>query len=410
MIDMLVLRLPFIDSLVCSRLSGNDLIAFVDLSKIATLSGINLSARTVEYHIDGDLTVSGLSHPFESLPTHYSGIAFKIYEGSKNFYPCVEIKASPSKVLQGHNVFGTTDLALCSEALLLNFANSLPCLYDLLDVNATTISRIDATFSARAPNENIAKQVIDHLRNVSNGQTKSTRSQNWESTVIWNETSRHRTLVAYLKHVELQHYIQQLSSKPSAKMTSYQKEQLKVLSNPDLLEFASGLVRFEARIKTRYLKSFGLPLNLFDAIRFASDYNSQGKDLIFDLWSFSFSELFKAFEGDSMNIYDDSAVLDAIQSKHFTITPSGKTSFAKASRYFGFYRRLVNEGYDSVALTMPRNSFWRYVSALVECGIPKSQLMNLSTCNNVVPLVRFINVDFSSQRPDWYNEPVLKIA
>lgn len=80
-------------------------------------------------------------------------------------------------------------------------------------------------------------------------------------------------------------------------MTSYQKEQLKVLSNPDLLEFASGLVRFEARIKTRYLKSFGLPLNLFDAIRFASDYNSQGKDLIFDLWSFSFSELFKAFEG-----------------------------------------------------------------------------------------------------------------
>lgn len=138
---------------------------------------------------------------------------------------------------------------------MLNFANSLPCLYDLLDVNATTISRIDATFSARAPNENIAKQVIDHLRNVSNGQTKSTRSQNWESTVIWNETSRHRTLVAYLKHVELQHYIQ-LSSKPSAKMTSYQKEQLKVLSNPDLLEFASGLVRFEARIKTRYLKSF----------------------------------------------------------------------------------------------------------------------------------------------------------
>lgn len=55
---------------------------------------------------------------------------------------------------------------------MLNFANSLPCLYDLLDVNATTISRIDATFSARAPNENIAKQVIDHLRNVSNGQTK----------------------------------------------------------------------------------------------------------------------------------------------------------------------------------------------------------------------------------------------
>jgi phage/plasmid replication protein, gene II/X family len=109
MIDMLVLRIPYIDPQVRSRLPGNDLIAFGDHTKIATLPGIKQPARTVEYHKDGDLTVPGLSHPFESQPTHNPGMAKKIKEGSKNFYPGGEIKASPAKVKQGQKVFGTTD-------------------------------------------------------------------------------------------------------------------------------------------------------------------------------------------------------------------------------------------------------------------------------------------------------------
>lgn len=117
----------------------------------------------VEYYIDGDLIVFGFFYFFEFLFIYYLGIVFKIYEGFKNFYFCVEIKVFFVKVLQGYNVFGIIDLVLCFEVLLFNFVNFLFCLYDLLDVNVIIISRIDVIFLVCVLNENIVKQVIDYL-------------------------------------------------------------------------------------------------------------------------------------------------------------------------------------------------------------------------------------------------------
>lgn len=77
-----------------------------DLEHIAKLSGLRLSARSVEYDIDGDLQVTGWSHPFDSLPSHWAGVAMKICPIGRLVNPCVELKASPAKILQGHNVFG----------------------------------------------------------------------------------------------------------------------------------------------------------------------------------------------------------------------------------------------------------------------------------------------------------------
>lgn len=410
MIDMLALRIPFKDEFVTKRLVGNDLIAHIDLPDIARLSGISLSAYTVEYAIDGDLTVSGLKHAYESLPTHYAGIALKVFEGGKNFFPCVEIKASPAKILQGHNVFGPVDLELCGTELIGSFAVSLPALYELLDVPSTTITRLDVTYSARVENDHIAKQVITFLRNVSNGQTKKTRAQDWDTTVMWNENSRHRTLVAYLKYPELMKRLQALQAKPSAKLSASDRNMLSVMSNPDLHDFASGLVRFEARLKSRFLRSFGFPENYFDAVNFQKSYVSDTGCIISDLWKKSFSELFKTFEGSDMNVYDDSKVYSALLNAYSSVTASGKVSQAKANRCFGFYRRLVNEGYDNVAQTMERTTFWRNISLLCDVGLSKAQLMNLTSDNNVVPLMRFINVDFANQYPRWYQEPKSRLS
>lgn len=405
MIDMLALRIPFKDEFVTKRLEGNDLIAHIDLVDIARLSGIALSAYTVEYAIDGDLTVSGLKHAYESLPTHYSGIALKVFEGGKNFYPCVEIKASPAKVLQGHNVFGPVDLELCGTELLGSLAVSLPALFDLVDVPSTTITRLDVTYSARVENDHIAKQVISFLRNISNGQTKKTRAQDWDTTVMWNENSRHRTLVAYLKFAELMNDLKKLRDTPSAKLGLAGQNRLKVMSNPDLHDFASGLVRFEARLKTRFLKSFGFPEKFVDAVNYQKSYISDSGCVISDLWKKSFSELFKTFEGSDMNVYDDSKVYSALINAYSSVTASGKVSQAKANRCFGFYRRLLNEGYDNVSQTMERTTFWRNIQLLTDVGLSKAQLMNLTAENNVIPLMRIINVDFSNQFPVWYQEP-----
>ena len=405
MIDMLALRIPFKDEFVTKRLEGNDLIAHIDLADIARLSGIALSAYTVEYAIDGDLTVSGLKHAYESLPTHYSGIALKVFEGGKNFYPCVEIKASPAKVLQGHNVFGPVDLELCGTELLGSLAVSLPALFDLVDVASTTITRLDVTYSARVENDHIAKQVISFLRNISNGQTKKTRAQDWDTTVMWNENSRHRTLVAYLKFAELMNDLKKLRDTPSAKLGSAGQNRLKVMANPDLHDFASGLVRFEARLKGRFLKSFGFPEKFIDAVNYQKNYVSESGCVISDLWKKSFAELFKTFEGSDMNVYDDSKVYSALISAYSSVTASGKVSQAKANRCFGFYRRLLNEGYDNVSQTMERTTFWRNIQLLTDVGLSKAQLMNLTAENNVIPLMRIINVDFSNQFPVWYQEP-----
>ena len=408
MIDMLVLRIPFRSDLVSERLDSNgDYVGHVDLSEVSRLSGLTLAAHTVEYAIDGDLTISGLKHPYESLPSHYTGIALKVFEGGKNFEPCVELKASPAKVLQGHNVFGPTNFELCGVDFFGALEASLPRLYDLLDVVSTVVARIDVTFSARVANDHIANQVISFLRNVSNGQTKRTRSQDYESTVMWNEGSRHRTLVAYLKYHEMQAQLKRLQKKKSSHLSAYEKNALKVLSDPELQEFTFGLVRFEARLHNRFFESFGLPRKFVDLVKYQSVYSGGSFQLIVDLWKKSFKDLFEAFEGSEMNVYDDTKVYDALKSEFGTVSPkTGNVSYSKANRLFGFYRRLLNEGYDNVSSTMARNTFWRHLTDLTSVGLSKAQLMNLTADSNVVPFVKFINVDFSNQYPSWYREPV----
>lgn len=407
MIDMLVLRIPFKSNLVSERLdSTGNYVAHVDLPEVSRLSGLTLAAHAVEYSIDGDLTVSGLKHSYESLPSHYSGIALKVFEGGKNFEPCVELKASPAKVLQGHNVFGPTDFGLCGVEFFGVLAASAPRLFDLLDVDNTVVSRIDVTFSARVANDHIGQQVISFLRNVSNGQTKKTRAQDYETTVMWNEGSRHRTLVAYLKYHEVQAQVKRLLKKKSSQLTAYEKNTLKVLSDPELQEFAFGLVRFEARLHTRFFEAFGLPRKFFDIVKFQSEYSAGSFNLVCDLWKKSFKDLFDAFEGADMNVYDDSKVYDALVNNFQSVTKAGNVSLSKANRLFGFYRRLVNEGFDNVSQTMERTTFWRSLKDLTSVGLSKAQLMNLSAESNVVPLVRFINIDFANQYPEWYQEPI----
>lgn len=408
MIDLLKLSIPFKESELIIIKSSDGLNGiYIDLECVSRISGLRLSARSVEYEIDGDLTVTGLNHPFDSLPTHYSGIAMKIYAGSPNRLPCVEIKASPAKILQGHNVFGSTDLELCGVELLVNLSVALPELYELLDIENTLIDRIDVTFSARVENQFKAEQVINALRNVSNGQTKKTRAQDWDSTCMWNENSRHRVLVAYLKHPELMRQYESLRKNIKENSPEYMRNSLNVLGNPDLHEFAVGLVRFEARLKQRYLSSLGLPLKLFDAIEYQREYEINGKCLISEFWKKSFSELMAALAGGEMNIYSDNEVLQKLKTEYSTITASGNTSYAKALRIFGFYRRLINEGYDNVKQTMTKPSFYRSLTELLSAGFSKAQLQQLnSTKNNVVPLIQVINIDFNNQRPSWYVEPV----
>ncbi|EJI0483647.1 DNA replication protein [Salmonella enterica] len=415
MIDLLQLSIPFKSEHVIEVLSADDRGGrYINLEEIARDTGLHLASRDVEFQIRGDLQVTGLSHPFESLPSYFSSLAFKVHQGTHLAPPRVELKASPAKLLQGHNVFGPTDVLLCAEALFRPFCEAMPLLADYLDFKETYIAKIDCTFSARLKTINQARQVIDALRNVSNGQTKatkSTRSQSYDSTVYWNETSHIVRRKVYLKGQEIQ---LDLDSCKMALRRSPNDETLKrrinILSNPDLIEWAALLVRFEASLFPRKFYDLNIPTKLLDLIAYQSKYEREGRNLIYDMWSAGFNELFESFKGTVMNIYDDEKILELLKLIYYSTTPKGNISYSKAQRLFGFYRRLVNEGYDEVQKTIPKNSFYRNINELIAAGISKAQLQNLQAdkSNNVIPLIELIQVDFSKQYPDWYEEPVIQ--
>lgn len=430
MIDFLKLSVPFKPEYVLS----SDDSSFVDLKQIGELAQIKLSARNVEFEVDGDLSVSGLSHPWESIPSWFSGLALKIHGGGQKLPPCVELKASPAKLLQGHNVYGSDDLELCAFEMLFVLAESHPYLYDLLSVNDTTLDWIDVTFSARADNQSTALQVIHALRNVRNGHIKPSRyNEAHETTVYWNKGSRHIERKAYLKLPELLKDFGDLNKKiEKAKTATYVKEENYHVHRRyfhlssiflKLQQYAVGLIRFEARLKRRWLDEFkldknnplsGFPLNLFEAINFQKSYELTKKScLIADMWRMAFKELFAAIEGESMNIYDDEKVKVKLNDLYASVTRTGNISYAKADRVFRFYRALVAEGYDAVRDSYSsRMSFWRLEQDLLLAGFSKVQLQQLygSKDSNVIPLIRIVNVDFGKQHPDFYQEPVSRFV
>ncbi|EBU3128604.1 DNA replication protein [Salmonella enterica] len=413
MIDLLQLSIPFKSEHVIETLSADERGGrYIHLEEIARRTGLRLTARDVEFEISGDLQVTGLSHPYESLPSHFSSLAVKVHQGTHLAPPRVELKASPAKLLQGHNVFGPTDVSLCADALFTPFCEVMPLLADYLDFENTDIAKIDCTFSARLKTINQTRQAVDILRNVSNGQTKvtkTTRSQNYDSTVYFNETSYWVRRKIYLKHLELladlERCKKELRSKPNDESL---KRRINVLSNPDLIEWAALLVRFEASFFPRKLYDLNIPTKLLDLISYQSEYERDGRNLIYDMWSAGFNELFESFKGTVMNIYDDEKIFELLKATYYSTTPKGNITYSKAQRIFGFYRRLVNEGYDEVFKTLPRRTFYDNINLLIAAGISKAQLQNLQAdkSNNVVPLVQLITVDFSKQYPDWYEEPV----
>ena len=285
MIDLVKLSVPFKKKyLIQSKNPYQMGASFIDLTEISQLTGIRLTAFSVEYEINGDLEVSGLTHPFDSLPSYWSGVSMKIHAGGVLMDPSVELKASPAKILQGHNVYGSDDLELCSFELLFVLAAAMPDLFELLDIENTNLDWLDVTYSARTGSQSLALQSLNALRHVSSGQMKASKqSRGFDTTCYWNKGSRHCERKAYLKSNELQREISEIQRKTShysrASFVPLKDAPLfrraAVLNDPRLIEWATGIVRFESRLKQRWLQDFGLPYRLFDAI--ASAIREQSK-------------------------------------------------------------------------------------------------------------------------------------
>ena len=420
MIDQFKFSLFFKDEYLTVCKSGERFLNYEMLS----IFGFKLSARSISFaegvdengEVGYQSEIHDLQCPWESLPSSYSGIALKIWDSNCLGLPRLEIKASPAKVMQGHNVFGSTDIESGAFHMLRTLQMAFPDLVQAINWPQTTLDLIDVTYSARLKEASHQLSFIKFLKSVSNGQMRrSVYSDDYETTTyLTPRNSKKKILKVYLKYSEVQNEIAKLECQLKKNPANQDmQKRLAVLLDEKLLNFANGLVRFESRLKKDWFKRNGYPVLLSDWVRLQKKMRLKGECLIEKLWNASFQPLLEALKGEGVNMQNQDKVHDTLKKSFFTVTKNG-FSYAKADRVFAFYMRLLNEGYDKVYRTMTsRNTFGRALKDLIDgTGMSKAQLQNLTADSqtNIIPFCKTIHIDFSTQRPDWYQEPVSDLS
>lgn len=398
MLDHICINIPFESSFYSVDAEGRYFFVDVDPHSLE----IPLASRSVHKDDEGQISASALFHPFESVPTHYTGMALKVFFDSA-YEPYVQIKASPAKIMQGHNVFGSDNIEQGAFEMLGFLDVAYPLLSRMLDVPRAWVSHIDVTYSARLKDQDTAKKVLQFLSNVSNGQTRLSNKR-YDSTVYWGgQTSRLVNHKCYLKHDEFlaqfeeQKQLSKFNNKSAMRV-------VEVMSDSRLINWTIGLARFESRLKKRWLERNGIPTNLFELIKF----QRSNPNLLQTLWTKATSNIFDALRGQSMKLTNDTSVLKAIESSEIVLTKSGKASPTKVRNLFAMFCLIREKGMTEVKTTYGKTQFYKHISDLIACGFSKAYLQNLhdEKASNIIPFVKLVEIDFNQQLPDWYEEPV----
>jgi len=398
MLDHLCINIPFESSFYSVDTEGRYFFIDVDPHSLE----IPLASRSVNKNDDGSISASALFHPFESVPTHYTGMALKVFFDSA-YEPYVQIKASPAKLMQGHNVFGSDNIEQGAMEMLGFLDMAYPLLSRMLDVPKAWVSHIDVTYSARLKDQDTAKKVLQFLSNVSNGQTRLSNKR-YDSTVYWGgHTSRLVNHKCYLKYDEFMAQFEE-QKKLSLFNNKSAMRVVQVMSDSRLINWTVGLARFESRLKKRWLERAGVPVNLFELIRF----QRQNPNLLQTLWTKATSNIFDALRGQSMKLTDDSSVYRAIETSEIVMTKSGKVSQTKVRNLFAMFCLIREKGVEDVKSKYGKSQFHNLISQLCECGFSKAYLQNLhdEKASNIIPFMKLVEIDFNQQLPDWYEEPL----
>jgi II/X family phage/plasmid replication protein len=406
MLDTLRLQIPINDEYVlpvfdsAGSLVGGELIPFGNDSSFLTnlyhMDGMRVSSGEIEFNDDGTMTAHKLSVPYQSIPSSNASLAFCLYKGGSNYWPFIEINASAAKLIQGHNAFGSDDLDLCATSMLSIFFGHFGD--DFFDTSRIEVAQMDITYSAHVDSDFIAKQVIDCLKHVNNGQVRSTGS--YDTSAMFNAGSKHCVRLIYLKQAETLQQINDLSKKIKNGNGAHYQKQLDALQSEQVQEFIKKSVRFEAKIKKKWMHKRGIPSNLIDLIHYLKD-----TDKINQMWLEAFKPILDSLKGVSMNIYDDNEVLESLKNA-FTSYKADKPNYSKPLRLFRFFRSLKNEGFQNVKQTTSERTFYRLLKDLTQV-VSKAALQNIVSGveSNIIPLFKVVNIDFNKQVPADYVEP-----
>lgn len=370
-----------------------------DFIKICKECGIEPNAYGLSFDFeDGVETVSvqGLNAPFEQLESSFAGIALKINHAPTIGTPHIILKASPAKLLLGHNIYGFDDIQSGIVIILHTLIKTYPFLSQYLDFNSAELRMLDINYSFRMRSKEDCIYLLDYLRNVSYRQTQANEVENSrfkETTYFGNKGSKHKFIRMYYKHDEV---LKTLQSKSKQQLNNVTKHQIAVLSNPELVEFSKNLLRVEAALRKVWIeKKFGS--TLLSCVL-------SSNVCISDLWMDAMSDLFKAVGDVTLKNQSDESVREKINKMFVTVNnKTGKESFANANNIYAFYRLVISDGYKSVKDTTSKATFYRRISDLEAIGISRAQLQNYnsldSNTRNIIPFVKIIDLTNVVQSP-----------
>lgn len=362
--------------------------------------GVPAATRHVSKDDDGKTITGELYHPYESIASDFTDMAMKFYTQTTNTPPYVEIKGSPLKLLQGHNVYGFSCLELGTKHMIGMLLEAFPKLAPILDLRNTELSCLDTTQLIRLPHQNMVQPVLDYMANLSSGHRKA-REVKYQNYISWGNDGASVRPKAYGKFEEVKSQldkIQKLADRGCQRSASL------VIAMNNALPFANAVVRNEARISKTYLSKNGYPTNIWDLI----EYQKQHPDLLLHLWHVAFDPIFDTMKGKYMNFANDGEILDLLRSKLVTYTKTGKPSYTKANNAFKFYSLMRQVGWQATKDLYRENTFYAALQHLLDCDISKSHLQNLYKNPNgkVIPFVRLLELKMCDQLPPDYQLPV----
>lgn len=402
MLDTLVLHVPLRAEFVVQNGS-----LFSVLGDVADYQ-VRAVPSYLKRELDGSIIYGDLRHPYESVPSSYSGMAIKFNAVNvANTHPYVSLNASV-KILQGHNICGGESVKNLASEMLALLREYYPHFFACLDLAYASIARLDSTFSVEVEHERYIQPCIRFLGNISNGQRKADKDKrDFYNTVYWGgKTSRLGGAKVYGKHCEVMKDVNELQASVAKGFISAQKK-LDVFT-PELLNFSKRLLRFESTTKRRQLDRLGYPDNLWLFIR----HQQMDKGVLAKLWRIWFLPILAALDGDvELENADDGRVYSMLCNSDYLVTHCSLRTrgpvLTRANSAFNFYQLVKSEGYDDMKLRFDPSTFHRQVRSLESVGFSRAMLQNLKHGSVVsFPMSEIIKFDFTRQSPSGYT-PVI---
>lgn len=401
MIDTVQVHIPFLRR-YCRLRSDSKSVWILDAHLAQLDPALNIWAKNVVVKRGHTVNIDYF-HAYDSIPTSYSGIGYKLMDSANNAMPHVILNCSIAKILQGHNVYGNTDMMTGVFEMLGVFLDAHPKLATYLDLQNAYLAKFDVTNPMQTPSRMTAERIRDYLRNVAWGrfQNLSVANKKLEYNTLYfgSENSRVGGFKLYCKGIEVDNALSELTAKA-------QKGDLKAHRNlavytKDVLKFADSSVRLECTVKKRMLTDNNLPTNLWQFLIYQLDNPS----LYQTLFKQKTDVFMQALQGMRMPYNDDSKVYELLMKRLADFTDTGNITTTKAKNAYNFYKLLKSDGFYEVKKRTPKSTFCRNIKLLCDAGFNRAFLQNLSGNTKETAVIRLLNVDLEARLPSSYVAP-----